>query len=214
MFKKLLTEWGTQHFRSFPWRQTGDPYYVLLAEVMLQRTRANQVVPVYLEMIEKYPSLEALADAPADEIARVMLPLGLTYRAKRLKAIAKMVILQFNGTIPSEANQLIQFPGIGHYIANAVCCFAFGKSLPIVDANILRILGRVFGLKFDANSHKKGEPWNFLKLFVRENAQQFNWALLDHGDMICTPTNPKCSVCPLSVICAYRQGQLEQLEEA
>lgn len=212
VFNSALLQWGKQNFRNYPWRHTSDPYLVLLAEFMLQRTRADQVLSVYVETAHRFPSIGSIVSASDNDIAKVMEPLGLSYRAARLKTLAKKISEQYHGQIPSRPEELMQLPGVGRYIANAVCCFAFGKNLPIVDANIIRILSRVFSFEFGPDPHKKEEPWRFLETALTVKSQKINWALLDLGDMVCTPRNPKCSSCPLQVICDYRQRQVERAE--
>lgn len=204
MFVDDLLEWGSKNRRRFAWRESEDPYSVLVAELLLQRTMARQVEPVYYEFMKKFPDARALADASLESIAGTIQPLGLAYRAPRLKAIAKVLVERHGGLIPESESELLELPGIGKYIANAILCFAFGRDVPVVDTNVARIAQRVFGLNFGREPHKKREFREFMKRMIpRGRARDFNLSLLDHANLICTPKHPKCLVCPLNRICRF-----------
>lgn len=205
VFNSQLLEWYfTQDKRNFPWRKTKDPYGILVAEIMLQRTKANQVVPVYLSFMKRFPSPDELCRAGLTEIEEYFSKLGLMWRAKKVKLMAKKLSLDFKGLVPRKKSQLLSIPGVGEYVSDAVLCFAFREDTPIVDSNVCRVLGRVFDLK------PKGEPRRdpiyrqvATQLIPEGKCSEFNWALIDHANEICTPRNPKCEICPLNRVCSY-----------
>lgn len=129
---KRLMWWGSRNLVRYPWRTTRSPYRILVAEILLQRTSADQVLPVYRQFVQKFPNPQKLADASKIEILGVIGPLGLSYRAGRLKTAARDAVRL--GGVPVERNRLLQINGVGNYIANAVACFATGERLPLVDS--------------------------------------------------------------------------------
>ena len=145
-YVSVLLNWRKKNERKFAWRREDNPFHILIAEIMLQRTGARQVEPVYAEFVAKYPSVSDLANAPLEDIVKCLRPLGLKYRAIRLKQLAKTLEKEFGGNVPKNERVLLGLPGVGKYVANAVQCFAFKKDVPIVDANVLRILKRVFSV--------------------------------------------------------------------
>jgi A/G-specific adenine glycosylase len=206
-FCSLLLNWYFVHDkRSFPWRKSKDPYKILVAELMLQRTKANQVVPAFLSFVERFPSVSALGTANLSEIQGYFSKLGLFWRAKNIARLAEK-LGDFEGKVPRNRDQLMSLPGVGDYVADAVRCFAFGEEVVIIDSNVCRILGRVFGLKPKGEARRDStyrETAN--SLLPNDRHREFNWALIDHASMICTPRNPKCKICPLNSICDYYAG--------
>lgn len=203
-FSTLLLEWFEKRRRSFPWREIKDPYKILMAEIMLQRTRADQVVPAYRDFIREFPTINDLKSASLKHVGKYFRQLGLFWRAELVKKMADDVIVKFNGKIPSERNKLLSICSIGDYIADAVLAFAFGKNVAVVDSNVCRVIGRVFalGLKKEARRDPtfKNIPQQLLK---RGKAREFNWAMIDLASLICLPKNPKCSECPLCILCRF-----------
>jgi A/G-specific adenine glycosylase len=144
--RSRLLIWGRENRRTFPWRETRDPWRVLLAEVLLHRTRADQVVPVYLAAVERYPDPAAMARAHLRDLRRLMRPLGLHWRVPLMREMARQILRRHGGRIPPDRQALQALPGVSDYIAGAVCCFAFGMPEPVLDTNTVRVLGRLFGL--------------------------------------------------------------------
>lgn len=197
-FRQKLLEWFERNGRNFPWRKTTDPYKIFLAEFMLQKTKANQAAAVYGRFIEKYPTFCSLAKSKPTDVKKIMKPLGLAYRAHRLRKVAIEVTQKFGNRLPSSKEELVKLHGVGDYISNAVISFAFDRPVPVVDRNVLRIIGRVFSLTGEK------EIRCFLeKLLPKETHKEFNWALLDLGGTVCQKNKPKCAVCPLATICNY-----------
>ena len=204
IFVSELIRWGSVNRRDFPWRRTTNPFHVLVAEVMLQRTNARQVEPAYHRFIDQYPSPKDLAEARLEDVAKDLQPLGLAYRASRLKQMANIIVAKLGGEVPSREEELLQLPGVGKYVASAVRCFAFEKDVPIVDANVLRVMKRVFSIKTPKESHKKPEMWNLMAAMIpKKKAREFNLSILDFAGLICTSRNPVHETCPLRDICDF-----------
>lgn len=204
LFVSRLLEWFKNHGRNYPWRRDTDPYRVLVAEIMLQRTKADQVLPVYRSFLKRFPGPESIVNAAPGEVERFFSMLGLRWRAERVRKLAKTLVLKYGGHIPKSRGELLSLPGVGEYVADAVLCFAYGKSVAVVDANVCRVIRRVFGLK--ARGEARRDP-GFRRLadwlLPRDRAKEFNWAMIDFASMVCTPRKPKCDRCPLSNICMH-----------
>ena len=203
-FRRRLLAWYRRHGRDLPWRQTDDPYHILVSEIMLQQTQVDRVLPKYHEWLAKYPTFAVLADAPADEVVATWYPLGYNIRPRRLHAIARESVRRFDGRLPDDEETLRSFKGIGAYTAGAVMSFAFGKRTAIVDTNVARVLFRVFIGKGAPKAHAtKKHLWGISAALVpQRRAFDFNQALMDFGAMLCTARKPKCLVCPMASQCA------------
>jgi A/G-specific adenine glycosylase len=196
VFVKNLLKWFKKNKRNFPWRETSDPYKVLIAEIMLQKTIANNVKIVYPKFIEKYPSLKVLSQAKVSELENEIKRLGLfRKRARFLKRIAKQFVKKY-GCIPSLRERLSTLPGIGRYVCDALLCFAFGKDVVLIDTNVRRVIKRVFSVKKDEKIRAILE-----QILPRGQAKEFNLALIDLANIICKPNKPLCWKCPLKKIC-------------
>jgi len=199
-----LLEWFEDHGRVYPWRQDTDPYRVLMAEIMLQRTKADQVLPVYRSFLKKFPNPESIVNAAPGEVERFFSMLGLRWRAERVRKLAEALVLKYRGHIPDTRKELLSLPGVGEYVADAVLCFAYGRNVAVVDANVCRVIRRIFGLK--ARGEARRDP-RFRRvadwLLPRNRAKEFNWAMIDFAAMVCSPRKPKCDGCPLSDICMH-----------
>ncbi|MBI2188030.1 MAG: A/G-specific adenine glycosylase [Acidobacteria bacterium] len=202
-FRRALLAWYTIHGRDLPWRQTSDPYHILVSEIMLQQTQVDRVLPKYHEWLDKYPSLDALAAAPEHEVARTWRPLGYNIRPRRLHEIAREAVARYGGELPSDAETLLSFKGIGAYTAGAIRSFAFGQRAAILDTNVARVLFRVFVGRGDAKAHAmRRHLWAVSEALVpRKRVFDFNQALMDLGALVCVPRNPKCLVCPMKKLC-------------
>lgn len=201
---KELLEWCIKHQRKFPWRETRNPYYILASEILLHRTKAEQVKEVYQEFIKEFPTIIDLADAKPEIIKKLLNPLGLHWRTKLLLEMAKKIVDQYGTEIPSKKDVLETLPGVGQYITAAVRCFAFGYPEPLLDTNTVRILGRFFGFQVsDSSRRKKSFQELANSVLNRANPREFNYALIDLGALVCKPKKPLCAVCPLNQICLY-----------
>jgi A/G-specific adenine glycosylase len=199
--EKLL-KWWAKNQRKFPWRKTQDPYKILISEVLLHRTKAEQVVPIYSEFIAKYPTITDLSIASLDNIKKLLYPLGLHWRTELLYQMSVLVAKEYEGKIPSTKRELESLPGVSGYIASAVRCFAFGYPESLLDTNIVRILGRIFGIKTTDESRRSKRFQELSEAILdKENSREFNFALIDLGALICRPREPLCISCPLNQIC-------------
>jgi len=205
-YRSRLKNWGRDHLREFPWRKTRDPYRVLMAEYMLLRTQAKQVVPVYDEFVERYPALPLLAEAPKSEVQTILAPLGLKWRAEYVYEASQILATDYGGEIPLDVKELMSLPGISTYIARAVRCLVLGTPDPMIDTNTVRIVGRLFGLEVKASSRRNRRFQSLLKTLVDlEEPRLYNLSMLDFGAAVCTSRNPDCPSCPLLDMCVYGQ---------
>src|SRR5947207_3146615 len=195
-FRRRLLDWYRRNGRDLPWRQTRDPYRILVSEVMLQQTQVDRVLPKYHEWIDKYPTLGALAAAPEDEVSNTWRPLGYNIRPRRLHAIARESVMRYGGELPGDEATLRSFKGIGAYTAGAVLSFAFGQRAAILDTNVARVLFRVFVGRGDQKSHRmKRRLWAISEaLLPVKQVFDFNQALMDLGALVCVARRPKCLV--------------------
>jgi DNA (cytosine-5)-methyltransferase 1 len=211
-FQRNLLRWYKKNKRDLPWRYSKDPYQVLVSEILLQKTDAPKVIPVYGNFINRYPDLNKLQQAGLSDVKKMLKGLGLLYRAERLISTGNYLLIQHEGKVPSRRDQLIKIKGIGKYVASAVLCFAFNKHEPLVDSNIVRLFQRIFGYE-SANRRPRDDPslWHLAKsLLPRRSVKDYNYALLDFSALVCMARNPKHEICPLKTICKYynrKKGQ-------
>lgn len=209
----LLT-WYANFARELPWRGTNDPYKVWVSEIMLQQTRVETVIPYFQQWMDKFPTLDDLAQASLQEVLAAWEGLGYYGRARHLYQAAIKIQTEFGGKLPEDINQLKKLPGIGKYTAGAIASIAFGQDEPALDGNIRRVLARVFKMDEPLRS-PSGERrlWELAAVHMPANqAGDYNQALMDLGAQICTPRNPLCTRCPLSHLClAQTQGIQEKL---
>lgn len=206
-FWETLLVWFGQHGRSYPWRQTLNPYDVLIAERLLQQTAArDHVVHAYRSLLTHYPSPHELAQAQSEELEEIIRPLGLLYRARQLVEMAKEIVGRYGGTVPCQLEELLALTGVGDYAARAVLSFACMEHVPVVDTNVARFLYRFLGLEgsLPANpARKKGLIELARRLLPHDRSRDYNLAVLDLCAAICTSRNPRCPVCPVSAYCLF-----------
>lgn len=198
-----LIEWFKRNGREYPWRKTTDPFLILISEVFLQRTKAHQVMPVFMKFIEKYPDPHSLSRADLESIEEAVASLGLKKRAVYLKNLGTSIIELFEGEIPKTKEKLLKLPGVGPYTANAVLCFAYGEAVSLIDSNVIRIYGRLFGFVYRGiKPNKKIQKLadSILDLF---RPREFNRALIDLGAVVCTARRPSCNLCPIRRHCDF-----------
>lgn len=200
-----LLRWARGNLRSFPWRSTTEPYPILIAEVLLRKTAARAVPPVYEEFLRRIPTPHALARSSVNDLQSILAPLGLSaQRAAQLSILGRA--LENHGGVPREAGPLASLPGIGPYATAAVRCFAFGEPVPMVDTNVARVITRVFAIKpsrFEAR--RCPLVWGAAAQLVRPSKvpRRLNWAILDLAATLCKPRSPLCSLCPLVDRCRF-----------
>jgi A/G-specific adenine glycosylase len=198
-----LLNWYAQHARQLPWRNHPDPYAIWVSEIMLQQTRVETVIPYFERWMERFPTLEALAIAPLQEVLSAWEGLGYYSRARNLHQAAQVIMEKYAGQIPQDATTLRKLPGIGRYTAGAIASIAFSQDEPALDGNIRRVLARFFNLTEPARS-TLGERrlWKLIKMILPGGqAGTYIQALMDLGAMICTPRAPDCPRCPLNREC-------------
>lgn len=206
-FTILLLTWFNKNRRNFPWRTKTNPYHILIAEIMLQRTKADQVAPVYEEFIREFPTIDKLNSASLEQIEKYFRRLGLLWRASLVKKMAEEVVRRFHCNIPEDRGSLLSIPSVGDYVADAILAFAYGQSVPIVDVNVCRVVGRVFGFKLGKEARRKPIVKKTLyDLIPAGKAKEFNWAMIDLASLVCLPKKPRCSECPLRTVCTYARG--------
>jgi A/G-specific adenine glycosylase len=203
-FVKSIIKWHKEHMRIFPWRKGRNPYRVLVAELMLQRTRANQVAEIYGIFIRRFPNVDTVVRASADELRAVLSPLGLHHRIPRFIELFRKISADYKGKIPSDLKELLKLPGIGKYVASAVLCFGFDKKVPIVDVNVVRVLSRFFGIRSTKKRpHTDTIFWQYASELIKNgNAKKVNEALLDFASLICQRV-PRCNECPVNSMCLF-----------
>jgi A/G-specific adenine glycosylase len=203
-FSKKLLSWWRKNKRDFYWRNTWSPYHILISEVLLHRTKAEQVAKVYTKFLQEFPSIKRLVQARDSEIRKILYPLGLHWRTLLIRKMAKEILNQYGGKIPSGKEELEQLPGVSDYISSAVRCFAFGYPEVLLDTNTVRVVGRVFGLKITDGSRRSRRFRELLESLVdKKYPREFNWAMIDFAALMCTPRGPKCPICPMKSACIY-----------
>lgn len=207
-FQRRLFTWWQKNKRNYPWRTTRNPYRILISEILLHRTKADQVVLPYTQLIKKFKNVKDLSKASEVEVRKLLQSLGLHWRFKLLLDMAREITVRHGGEIPSEPEKLESLPGVSHYISSAVRCFAFGYPEILLDTNTVRILGRFFGTKVTDGSRRSKRFRELYNLIIdRKNPREFNYAMIDLGALICKPTNPRCPLCPLQNMCKHGCGK-------
>jgi A/G-specific adenine glycosylase len=200
-FQKRLLKWYDESGRDLPWRRTEDPYKILVSEVMLQQTQVDRVIPKFHEFLQKYPTVQDLAEARPEDVRKTWYPLGYNIRPYRLHGIACETMERYGGKIPREEEELLSMKGIGRYTAGAIQSFAFQKDAAILDTNVMRVLHRIFIGKGDLKKQKATLWMLSEKLIPRGKCYDFNQGLMDFGAMVCTARKPFCLLCPMRDIC-------------
>jgi A/G-specific adenine glycosylase len=199
-----LLEWFATNQRDLPWRQTRDPYRILVSEVMLQQTQVDRVMPYYERWLEFFPTAEALADAPTADVIKVWSGLGYNRRALYLQKTARAVVDEHGGVFPRTREELLKLPGVGPYTAGAIAAFAFEQDVAFMDTNIRRVVHRLaFGSDIPARQATEQQVLEAAEKLVPEG---FGWiwnqALIEFGALQCTQRRPACVICPLQQNCA------------
>ncbi len=202
-FRRTLSRWGALNRRSFPWRETDDPFRILVAEVLLQRSRGVTVAKVFERVFSRWPDAEHLARARVDSIESVIRPLGLVSRASKLRDLARSVVQI--GSVPNSLEGLLALPGVGPYAAGATMAVAFGERSAVVDGVTARVYRRYFGLAADLPAVSDKDLWSLVTdVTPKRSVKEWNWAVLDLAATTCLPKTPRCSACPLRAECAWK----------
>ncbi len=198
-FRRRLLRWFRRCGRDLPWRRTRDPYAVLVSEFMLQQTQVSRVTEYYARFLAQYPSVQHLADAEPDQVRASWQGLGYYRRASNLHQLAKTVVREHAGAIPSAPETLRQLPGIGRYTAGAVASFAFEQREPAVDTNVARVIRRAFHPRASGSRGEKQVWATGARLVPRAGnaAWTFNQAIMELGALVCTARVMRCGECPV-----------------
>ncbi len=209
----LLSWWDEGHAH-WPWRESRDPYAVWVAEVMLQQTQVGTVLPYYRRWMERFPSVQSLAEATQNEVLKQWEGLGYYRRARNLHAAAVIISSEPSGSLPRSVEDLMELPGIGRYTAGAIASIAYNQAVPAVDGNVIRILCRLYDVAGDiSKSSTNRNLWNLAgELLPADRPGDLNQALMELGQTVCLPASPICLECPISSFClALQRGtQLER----
>ncbi|MCS7077923.1 MAG: A/G-specific adenine glycosylase [Bacteroidia bacterium] len=206
-----MLNWFEQNKRNLPWRNTQNPYFIWLSEVILQQTRVAQGLPYYLKFIEKYPTIQDLAKAPEDEVMKLWQGLGYYSRAKNMHYTAKYLTEIHQGQFPTSFEEIKQLKGVGQYTAAAIASFAFNQPVAVVDGNVQRVLARWLGINTDIKNKKIFQS-HADALLNFEKPAAHNQAMMEFGAVQCVPQNPDCASCIMQDICyAYKNDLVREL---
>lgn len=212
--RKYFWEYYEQNGRRFPWRRKRTPaFHLLVAEILLKQTKATDVVAVWLSIVRSYPTPSALAQAHESSLLRLLSPLGLQrQRSVALTSMARAIEVEFSGKVPKEIDNLLALPYVGLYSACAVACFCYGSRVPIVDANVLRVLSRLTGKDYGRDLRRNRDVWSLAwAILPRERFAAHNYGLLDFSALLCTGRSPECPRCPLRRRCVYGKSRIGSL---
>ena len=205
-FIEGLFLWHNGHHLSFSWREYNSPFQILVTEVLLRKTNAEKVqehINVVISQIGTIPRLKNISENKLIELLR---PFGMQHKkARELKLLVEILENEFNGVVPNSSEELIKLPGVGQYISSAVLTFGFSQPKGVVDTNVIRVMDRFFGLKSTRSRARDDQQiWSFVdRLLPKNNAINFNYALIDFAKQVCTAKKPHCSECPLNTNCFY-----------
>ena len=202
--RKILLSWYYDHGRSYPWRKTDDPYKILIAEIMLRRTRADQVLPVYDKFVKKYPDFETLSKSNEKDVNKIVYSLGLFKRDKDFRNLAEVVIERYEKSIPENREELVKLPGIGQYVAGAFLAIAYNRKEWSVDTNVARVFSRFLGIEFKGDGRRNKKIISAAKYYIStKNSKDTVLALIDFGGLICKKIKPSHEQCPIRSDCVY-----------
>lgn len=208
-----LISWYQLNHRHFPWRETTNPYYIWISEIMLQQTTTEAVIPYYKRFIDTFDTIDKLANASLEEVYKLWEGLGYYRRAKHIHETAQYICKYYHGQFPTTYNEILKLKGIGPYTAGAICSIAYDLPTPAIDGNVLRIISRLYALA-DNIALTKTQKNIFQivdSLLVGYDASSFNQGLMDLGATICRPLKPLCHECPISTFCKAKQTGQEKV---
>lgn len=205
-FRSKILIWGKKNFVNYPWRSTSNLWHAITAEIMLQRTRADQVLPVYNDFVKKFGNPIDFQKHVLSTDENIFKNLGLIWRHETFKKTVNYLVM--NG-LPGDKDGFLKVPGIGEYVASAVLSFHFDRREVLIDSNIVRLLGRFFGFKFDNETRRK----KWLRVIAenvtpKKNVSEFNYGILDFSMQICSP-KPNCQICIMCRKCKYFNNELK-----
>lgn len=216
-FYNILITWYLTNKRDLPWRNTTNPYYIWLSEIILQQTRVAQGLPYFEAFTKQFPKVSDLANASQEQVLKTWQGLGYYSRARNLHDTAKHIYFNLNGKFPDSYKDLLKLKGVGQYTAAAIASFAFNENIAVVDGNVFRVLARIFGLEDDISKSKTRNKFqdlaNSLLLDNKNNKSYlFNQAIMDFGALQCIPKKPNCLECPFKSNCvAFIKDKINEL---
>jgi A/G-specific adenine glycosylase len=207
LFRKQLLGWFRQFQRDLPWRRDRDPYRIWISEIMLQQTRVAAVLPYYERFLERFPTIPALAAAPEEEVLTHWSGLGYYSRARNLQSAAQRIVANHGGEFPSDHADVLALPGIGPYTSAAILSMAFNAPHAVLDGNVARVVARLDAVRGDL---REAKTWSGLlqsadALLDSGSPSDWNQAMMELGAMVCTPTSPRCLICPVAKFCKALQ---------
>ncbi len=213
-FANSLTEWYLKNKRDLPWRNTQNPYFIWLSEIMLQQTRVAQGMPYFYSFTNAFPTVFDLANASEEQVLKLWQGLGYYSRARNLHKTAQYIAFELDGKFPDNYAALLKLKGVGSYTAAAIASFSYGESVPVVDGNVFRVLSRYFDIETDILSNNAKKEFTDLayELIPKNNPALFNQAIMEFGALQCVPKNPNCELCPLNNSClALQKNKIDLL---
>lgn len=211
-FSTGLLDWYRANKRDLPWRRSNNPYHIWISEVMLQQTRVDTVIPYFHRFTEQFPTVEALANAPEEDVLKAWEGLGYYSRARNLQSAVREVHERYGGIVPQEKEEISSLKGVGPYTSGAILSIAYNKPEPAVDGNVMRVLSRYFLIEEDIMKPATRVKMEHLarELILEGTAGDFNQALMELGAMVCTPRSPHCLTCPVMAHCRAREEGMEE----
>lgn len=209
-FQNDLIDWFEGEHRDLPWRKDRDPYKIWVSEVMLQQTRVDTVIPYFQQFMSRFPTVEALAEAGEEEVLKAWEGLGYYSRARNLHEGVREVYAKYDAKVPDNKKEISGLKGVGPYTAGAILSIAYGKAEPAVDGNVMRVLSRILLIEDDIAKVKTRKMFEAAvkELIPKDQASAFNQGLMELGAVVCTPTSPKCLLCPVKDHCrAFHEGR-------
>ncbi|WP_452222383.1 A/G-specific adenine glycosylase [Lacinutrix salivirga] len=209
-FTKIIINWYSKNKRDLPWRQTKNPYYIWLSEIILQQTQVAQGTPYYHKFVSEYPTVYDLANAQEQEVLKLWQGLGYYSRARNLHATAQHIVTNLEGNFPDNYKQLLTLKGVGDYTASAIASISFNEPTAVVDGNVYRILSRYYGIKTPINTTSGFKEFKALAQSLMDTKQPatFNQAIMEFGARQCKPKSPDCDSCPLNTSCVALKNNL------
>ncbi|MBR4644710.1 MAG: A/G-specific adenine glycosylase [Bacteroidaceae bacterium] len=211
-FAIKIEQWYKQHKRNLPWRETTNPYYIWLSEIILQQTRVEQGRGYYERFVNTFPTVQALAAASEEQVLLLWQGLGYYSRARNLHKAAQQIASL--GSFPSDYKTILALPGVGPYTAAAIVSFAYEQPYAVLDGNVYRVLSRYFGIETPIDSTEGRKEFKTLadELLDKHHPALYNQAIMDFGALVCKPSGVDCALCPLCDTCfAYAQNRVQQL---
>lgn len=214
MFANKIINWYLENGRKLPWRETDNPYFIWLSEIILQQTRIEQGREYYSHFTKRYPTVVNLADASEEQVLKSWQGLGYYSRARNLHATAQHIAYNLDGKFPSSYKEILALKGVGKYTAAAIASFAYKLPYPVIDGNVYRFIARLYGIHTPIRTPAAYKEFENLlnKLIDKERPDLFNQAIMDFGSLICKPTGCDCTQCPFQFECiAQKEGKVSLL---